>query len=444
MTQSSPLPPSAVSTVPRAGSPTATTAPPASTPDIPAPTATSPKAKHRRSTPQLLRLLSSGVILISLILGVVGALIFGYLAYSLDRAQADTDQLIRVQKIQTNLLAADATATNAFLVGGLEPPGQRAAYEQAIDEAGALIAEAARAQPADGAALSALNDEVVRYASTVEQARANNRQGLPVGAQYLRIASADLRGVALPILTNLVDANTRRASAAMETQLPALAFGVLGLLVLAGLILAMVWVARTFKRWINPGLLAASTVVLVILIGAGIGLTTISGGVAELQSGSFNRLTLVSRALIEANNAKSNESLTLIARGSGTAFEQAWQASAEQIETNLQQSGNPELAELWTGYAEVHSAIRELDDSGRWDQAVSRATGSGKDSANVRFAAFDGPATEFVEEMAGLTQDGLAGPRIGLTIGAVLILLAGIAAALLGRRGVADRLREYR
>ena len=444
MTQSSPPPPSAVSTVPRAGSPTATTAPPASTPDVPAPTATSAKAKHRRSTPQLLRLLSSGVILISLIFGVVGALIFGYLAYSLDRAQADTDQLIRVQKIQTNLLAADATATNAFLVGGLEPPAQRAAYEQAIDEAGALIAEAARAQPADGAALSALNDEVVRYASTVEQARANNRQGLPVGAQYLRIASADLRGVALPILTNLVDANTQRASAAMETQLPALIFEVLGLLMLAGLILAMVWVARTFKRWINPGLLAASTVVLVILIGAAIGLTTMNGRVAELQSGSFTRLTLVSRALIEANNAKSNESLTLVARGSGTAFEQAWQASAEQIETNLQQSGNPELAELWTGYAEVHAAIRELDDSGRWDQAVSRATGSGKNSANVRFAAFDGPATEFVDEMAGLTQDGLAGPRIGLTIGAVLILLAGIAAALLGRRGVADRLREYR
>ena len=46
--------------------------------------------------------------------------------------------------------------------------------------------------------------------------------------------------------------------------------------------------------------------------------------------------------------------------------------------------------------------------------------------------------------MAGFTQDGLAGPRIGLTIGAVLVLLAGIAAALFGRRGVADRLREYR
>ena len=50
------------------------------------------------------------------------------------RPAADTDQLIRVQAIQTNLLRADADATNAFLVGGLEPAEQRAAYDDAIDQ----------------------------------------------------------------------------------------------------------------------------------------------------------------------------------------------------------------------------------------------------------------------------------------------------------------------
>ena len=68
-----------------------------------------------------------------IVVGVVGALVFSALAYSLYRAEADTAQLIRVQQIQTNLLTADATATNAFLVGGLEPPAQRAAYDQALD-----------------------------------------------------------------------------------------------------------------------------------------------------------------------------------------------------------------------------------------------------------------------------------------------------------------------
>jgi hypothetical protein len=442
MSQPTP-PPGAVSTATPPSPAAVGTAPPSAAAAVPA-ASTAPARQRRRSTPQRLRLLSSGVILASLIFAVFGALIFSYVAFSLNRAEANTAQLIRVQKIQTDLLTADATASNAFLVGGLAPPAQQATYEQAIDEASALIAEAARAQPADGAALSALNDEVVSYAGTVEQARANNRQGLPVGAQYLRIASAELRTVALPILTNLVEANTTRANNAMEVQAPAVVFAILGVLLLAALILALVWLARTFKRWVNPGLLAAAAIVLATLVGGTIGLVVTSGGVSDLQSGSFTRLTLVSQARIEGNNAKSNESLTLIARGSGAAFEQAWQSSAGQVQANLDRAQNPELGQLWQDYAKVHTEIRELDDSGKWEQAVSRATGSGKNSANAPFSAFDTSATTFIDEMATLTRDGLLGPRIGLVIGAVLIFVAGVAAALLGRRGVAERLREYR
>jgi hypothetical protein len=173
-------------------------------------------AIDQMSTPQRLRLLSLGVVVVGLVIGVVGALIFAYLASSLSRAKEDTAQLIRVQKIQSNLLSADATATNAFLVGGLEPPAQRAAYDQAMSSTSALIAEAAQAQPADGSALSALNQQVLSYAGTIEQARANNRQGLPVGAQYLRNASAQLRSDALPILDNLVAANSARATDEMK------------------------------------------------------------------------------------------------------------------------------------------------------------------------------------------------------------------------------------
>src|SRR5215211_677824 len=408
--------------LPRSPSPAAVaTAPPVATTVVGSPDAATPREKPRRSTPQMLRLLSVGTILISLIFGVLGALIFSYLAFSLYRAEANITQLIRVQKIETNLLAADATATNAFLVGGLAPPAQRAAYEQAITEATALIAEAARAQPADGAALSALNNEVLRYASMVEQARANNRQGLPVGAQYLRIASSELRTVALPILTNLVQANAERASAAMETEVPAIVFVAIGVLVVAGLILVMAWLTRTFKRWINPGLAAAAGLLLIVLIGGAIVLTSTASGVAELRSGSFNRLTLATQARISANNAKSNESLTLIARGSGAAFEDAWQASAREVTANLDQLDNPELVERWNQYAEVHTALRQLDEGGRWEQAVSRATGSGANSSNARFTAFDVPTADFVDEMAGITRDGLSGPRTALTIGAVLI-----------------------
>ena len=121
----------------------------------PRPTSASPSLEaqtpgnRKMNTPQRLRLLSLGVVVAGLVIGLIGALTFAYLAFSLSRAKADTAQLIRVQKIQSNLLSADATATNAFLVGGLEPPAQRAAYDQAMSGTSLLIAEAARAQPAE-------------------------------------------------------------------------------------------------------------------------------------------------------------------------------------------------------------------------------------------------------------------------------------------------------
>ena len=64
----------------------------------------------------------------------------------------------------------------------------------------------------DGDALGALNQSLIAYTSQVEQARANNRQALPIGAQYLKSASADLRADALPLLTNLGEANDARVT----------------------------------------------------------------------------------------------------------------------------------------------------------------------------------------------------------------------------------------
>jgi hypothetical protein len=198
--------------------------PPATMPARPGRTTASPTAPapaiKTTDTPRRLRLLSLGVVVAGVVVALLGALTFSYLAFSLSRAEADTAQLIRVQKIQSNLLSADATVSNAFLVGGLGPPAQRAAYDQALSSTSALIVEASQAQPADAAALSALNEQVVSYAATIEQARANNRQGLPVGAQYLRNASAELRSTALPILTTS-SAQMRHERRTRWTQRPA-------------------------------------------------------------------------------------------------------------------------------------------------------------------------------------------------------------------------------
>ena len=413
-------------------------------PDSAAPSPAAKAAESTMSTPQRLRLLSLGVVVVGLVIGVIGALIFTYLAVSLSRAKADTAQLIRVQKIQSNLLSADATATNAFLVGGLEPPAQRAAYDQAMSSTSSLIAEAAQAQPADGTALAALNQQVLSYAGMIEQARANNRQGLPIGAQYLRNASAQLRSDALPILNNLVSANAARATDEMKAGAGYIVL-VIALLGLGGVIAAQVWLARRFKRKINVGMLASSIVLLVLVIGSLIVVLQLRSSLKEISSGSLAAVNTAADARINANDAKSNESLTLIARGSGQAFEAAWKSSADSVAENLGRlTDKPELVGQWQAYTDVHTQIRALDDEGQWDKAVAKATGSANDSSNTVFGAFDSNLAGYLDGVSQQASNSLANEQPVMVVAAILILLGGLAAALLGRRGVAERLREYR
>jgi hypothetical protein len=394
-------------------------------------------------TPRRLRRLTSYLILLGIAFGVIGALVFAGLALALDRAESNTAQLIRVQNIQTNLLSADATATSAFLVGGLEPASQRAAYDQAIATTTQLIAEASDAQPADARALSVLNSDVLDYAVLIEQARANNRQGFPVGAQYLRDASSGLRAEALPILDNLVSANSNRASDAMSAAI-APVFYVLGLLALAGLGYAMVSVARRFKRRINVGLAAATAVVFLSWVVGSVVLTSTTVAVNDVRNGDFSAVNAAAAARIQANNAKSNESLTLIARGSGASFEKAWVASAQQVDGQLSGLPRDALTTSWARYKATHQQIRKLDDGGNWDGAVRQATGSGRTSANAVFGEFDRQATTYLTSVSNATSRGLVEPKPLLIVLAVLTFAAGIGAALLARWGIAVRLKEYR
>ncbi|NTW42491.1 MAG: hypothetical protein HGA44_21890, partial [Cellulomonadaceae bacterium] len=163
-----------------------------------------------RSTPARMRIVAVALVLVGLLVGLAAAQSFSAADGALTRADENAAQLVRIQEIQTRLVRADADVTNAFLVGGLEPAEQHADYDAAIERATELIAYAARAQPADGTVLAALNTSIQQYTAEVERARAANRQALPLGAQYLRNASAGLRADALPELAALTQANEDR------------------------------------------------------------------------------------------------------------------------------------------------------------------------------------------------------------------------------------------
>jgi hypothetical protein len=392
------------------------------------------------------------------IVSVAAALLFGLAAGqafrsadgALERAAANADQLVRIQAIQTNVVQADADATNAFLVGGLEPADQRADYTGAIATASGLIAQAAQHQPADGNALSALNQSLIAYTSQVEQARANNRQALPIGAQYLKSASADLRADALPLLANLGEANNARVTEEFDRAARAALWLVVGgLLALVVLVLALVWLARRTRRYVNVPVAAAAVVVLVTMVVGTVGLLAVKSDVDATREGVYAATRSTAQARIAGFDAKSNESLTLIARGSGASFEKAWQASSAAVATEVAQLGqNPASSDRsplpWPAYATVHQKIRTLDDGGDWEGAVALATGQDPDSGNATFAAFDTSSDEQLSALSAQTAQQLGDTGGWLPFAGVLGLLAGVIAALCAWWGVSMRLEEYR
>ncbi len=393
-------------------------------------------ASGAADVPALLNRLQVVAVIACVLFGVITAGL-QLLAWQSNRAAADnTEQLVRVQNIQSTLYRADALATNAFLIGGLEPPAQRAAYDASIDQVSRAVTDAAEAQPADQEVLADLNTIVNRYSTSVELARSNNRQGYPVGSEYLLTAGGQLRAQAGPIITALVEANAQRSEDEMGAQQPFLLL-LPGLVALAVLFSVNRQLATRFRRRFNIGIMAALAAVAVLTLVAVV--VSVGQGRAnqDLRVGTYREAVDAASARTAGNDAKANESLRLIKRGSGQSYEDAW----EQADQKVRDTTSAGVA--WARYEEVHQQIVTLDDGGRWDEAVKLATTSGQDGSTAAFEAFDAQTRETVSVSGASTADELRSGNAGILFLAVITLLVSLAAAGAAAWGVGQRRKEY-
>lgn len=419
--------------------PQAAPPPAAAAPAVSPAAAPAPAGKGHVDTPALLNRWQLIGMTVAIVFGIVSALV-QFLGWQADgRAADDTEQLVRVQKIQSSLLSADALATNAFLVGGLEDSGQRAKYDETIDAVFALITEAADAQPADKDVLADLNVAVNDYANAVTGARSANRQGFPVGAEYLSSARTELDATAGPILTALVDANTDRAEAAMDGQHPFWLL-LIGIAAVVVLFLLNRQLAQAFRRRFNKGLAMAAVIVLAVTALAVFGAFLRDTSNDDLRDNEFAAAVSLAKTRTAANDAKATESLRLIKRGNGAVFEEQWEASADQVEKGLARA---DAVADWQAYTEAHAAIVAKDDAGKWNDARILATSLEEDGATQHFSAFDAALADATDENAKAATDDLqSGRNIALAF-SVLTVLLGVAAAVAVARGIGERRREF-
>ncbi|MFI5616690.1 hypothetical protein [Streptomyces sp. NPDC051567] len=363
------------------------------------------------------------------------------------------------------LADADTASSSGFLAGAQEPREVRSRYEKDIAGAARLLVSAAAntgAEEESRTEISLLSEELPRYTGLIEQARATDRQGLPLGGAYLRYANERMSTHLLPAAQRLYEAETGRLYTdyddARSWPLASLVTGVLALGVLA-------WAQRRdyrrTHRVLNQGLLAATATAMVALLWLGTGHTVARAGLSEARSDGQQSLQVLNDARIASLRARAAENLTLIARGAVLAedkrsdkYDVDFNADMKKLDAGLatalrladDEAGRAPVARATDAvkqWKQRHAAARESDVKGDYELALPQVIG-GKDSSGAAFDIVDSSLEQAVaHEQREFTREarGARGALSGLMTGAAALAVVGAAAALLG---VGRRLSEYR
>lgn len=406
----------------------------------------------RHTSPGRLQLILAALVA----LGVLTGLVAGLTASSASAGTTDLGNraqplLVEAESIYSALADADTTAAQAFLAGGLEPVALTRRYEDDLTRATTALTSAARRTP-DGSdsagAVAALSSGVSQYAALVATARANNRQGLPVGSSYLSAASQLNRDTLLPQAQELFRIAQREVAGGYRSARSVwwlTLFIVLLVLLLVALVLAQRYLSRATHRTFNMPLLSATGLIALVALGA--------GGVLINQNVHLHRAdvqgsapaAVLAEARILALRERGDEALALAAHGSGGAYESDFAAAQKQLTA----PGGPLASDYLAGeagtthqaYLDLHKRVRALDDGGDYDNAVKLAIGADTTKAFDTVttdigAAIDQRKTAFTSEIDS-AGDGLA---VLIVLGPLLALIACALVAV----GLRARLEEYR
>jgi hypothetical protein len=364
------------------------------------------------------------------------------------------------QQLYGALSDADATASRAFLSGGLEPTDVRRRYDDAIARAETALAVAARgASQGSAAQVTEVATQLPVYVGLVETARANNRQGFPVGAAYLREASSLMRDRLLPAASEVyrVESQNQAADVDAADDFPVIEL-LLALIVLGGLLAAQLYLTRRTNRVFNVGLLVASGAVALWLLWSMIAVTSQLNNLEDSTRRGSAQMQVLAQARIAVTEARADETLTLVARGDGKAYQDHYL----QVIGELGDADNGLLGTARTlatddavrdrvnaaiqqadGWRQVHDRVRQLDDGGQYREAVDLAISPDEGSAGSAFGRLEGELAQaftLTEQAFNAEARSARNALTGLAGG--VAALAVIAAAGAGW-GVWQRLREY-
>jgi hypothetical protein len=359
-------------------------------------------------------------------------------------------------RLYTTLSVADAAAATAFIAQA-EPRGVRLRYEQAITDASVAVTRASSGltdQPLVEL-LGRINAELAVYTGLIEVARTNNREGNPVGSSYLSEASGLMQSTILPDAQQLYKATSERVDSetTASTEIPAPVILVVAATVVFGAY-SHRWLARRTRRRINPGLVVGALGILVMMVWVGTALAISTTASRSAKDTAADSLKIVTNVEITAQQARADETLSLIRRGDEEVRKQSFYQRIDMMHEQIDKyMARPDAVDkgdlqgadqLLVRWRQANDRINSYISVGNYRAATEVALGSGENDSTPAFDKLDESLVKVMDQSrTHLRNDvlnarsGLSGAQLG---GVVLSLGAAVAVAL----GLWPRLKEYR
>lgn len=359
-------------------------------------------------------------------------------------------------QLYTTLSVADAAAATAFIAGS-EPRPVRQRYEQAITEAAVAVTWASSdlTDPPLLELLGRINAQLAVYTGLIETARTNNRMGNPVGSSYLSEASALMQDTILPEAQRLYEATSAQVDAetTASAKVPAPVIIVVAVTLGFG-IFAHRWLAAHTRRRVNVGLVVGGLAIAIMIVWVGSALAISTAGSRSAKNTAADSLRTVTNLAITAQQARADETLSLIRRGDEDVRKRSYYQRVDQMHQQLSdylarkntvdKSGLAQADQLLEKWRQADERINDYIAVGNYQSATDVALGTGESDSTAAFDKLNDALSQGIQESRRqLRSDILSARRVlsGTTVGgALLSVSAAVAVAL----GLWPRLSEYR
>ncbi|MBO0683157.1 MAG: hypothetical protein J2P45_08385 [Candidatus Dormibacteraeota bacterium] len=446
--------------------------------------------RRSKTTPGRLRMLSLAITIASIALTVIGtgALVAAEVT-AVGMQQRTVPAIVGMQRLHAWLSDADRSAAGAYLAGGSEVSLSQLQYEADIAAANRELQLASQHNPGGNEAsqqLQAVAVSISTYASLVQTASVDDRQAIATGnpalgaagTVYLQAGSTLMHrpgGILAQVegLREMYAAGLDRANLTLRITASLIGlYAVVALVVLVLLAGTHRFVKVRFRRRRNPRLYLAMLLLVVVGAGGGAGALQASQDIRSAEDHDISRLVSLYQARALAYDANGNEGLSLIAGGTGGAYDAAFRAETAklvdrpltdklmqdaehgQIRFNglladgLRAASPGEKADAlkvlraYRTFIEVDATVRSEAQNNNQRLAVTTALGTDKGQLVFAFDELDYDLGVFIQHFQSEFDGTMQQAEITLGVTAGLELLA-MAIAALTFWGLRPRIAEY-